>query len=245
MSKIYTIGDIHGCLDKLNNLLDKLDLKPTDTIIFLGDYVDRGPDSYGVIERLLQLRKECNCIFLVGNHDDCFFHDTLFREGYDLEPTKFSKLLNNERRYTLWNQGAKETYQSYINAGVLPEIHLSFYKMLQPYHILEINNEKHLFVHGGYNRHKLIEEQKNNDIFWWDRDLIMAAKSYHSMSDKRYKFKNKDNFKYIYVGHTPIQMWGLSTPQLWGNVWACDSGVGKYTDAKLYALEVTTQTLIG
>lgn len=244
MSKIYCISDIHGELDKLNNLLDKLNIKPPDTLIFLGDYVDRGPDSYGVIERLLQLKKECKCIFLCGNHDDCFFHDTLFREGYDLEPTKLSKLLNNERRYTLWNQGAKETYQSYINADKLPEVHLPFYKMLQPYHILNINDEKHLFVHGGYNRHELLETQKNKDIFWWDRDLIMAAHSFHNMVDQRYKFRNKDGFKYIHVGHTPIQMWGFTTPQLFANVWALDTGVGKHKDSELYALEITTQTLI-
>jgi len=244
MSKIYTIPDLHGELDKLNNLLNKLNIQPTDTVICLGDYVDRGPDSYGVIERLLQLKQECKCIFICGNHDDCWFHDTLFREGYDVEPIKLSKLLNNERRYTLWGQGARETYQSYINAGVSPEVHLPFYKMLEPYYVLELDGEKHLFVHGGYNRHELLEDQKNKDVFLWDRDLIMAANSYHNMKNQRYKFKNKDRFKRIYVGHTPVQMWALNTPQLWANVYAMDTGVGKYKDADLYTLEVTTQTLI-
>lgn len=233
MSKIYCVGDIHGCLDKLNNLLDKLDIQSTNTIICLGDYVDRGPDSYGVIERLLELRKQCNCIFLAGNHDVCFFDDD-----------KFNSTQLPKHRYTMWGQGARETYNSYINAEVTPEVHYDFYKMLEPYYILELEGEKHLFVHGGYNRHDLIENQKNKSVFWWDRDLIMAASSFNSMKDQRYKFKNKDGFKYIYVGHTPVQMWDLNTPQLWGNVWALDTGVGKYKDADLYALEIITQTLI-
>ncbi len=234
MSKIYCLADIHGCLDKLNNLLDKLNIQPNDTVVTLGDYVDRGPDSYGVIERLLKLRTQCNCIFITGNHDALFFDDDKFRS--DIEP---------KYRYTMWNQGARETYNSYIKAGVTPEVHYDFYKLLESYYVLELNGEKHLFVHGGYNRHKLLEDQKNNlDTFLWDRDLIMAASSFNSMKDQRYKFKNKDGFKYIYVGHTPVRMWDLYSPQLWGNVWALDTGVGKYKDADLYALEITTQTLI-
>jgi len=240
MSKIYCIPDIHGELGKLNNLLDKLNLNVTDTIIFLGDYVDRGPDSYGVIERLLELDKQCGCIFLCGNHDQTWFEDTKFRSGLPLE----SKKMSGGQRYSLWYNGARETYNSYLKAGVDPEIHYPFWKILEPYYVLEINGEKHLFVHGGYNRHKLIEEQKIDSVFWWDRDLIMAASSFSSMKDQRYKFKNKDGFKYIYVGHTPVRMWDLYSPQLWGNVWALDTGVGKYKDADLYALEITTQTLI-
>ena len=164
MNKIYCIADIHGELDKLNNLLDNLKLDSSDILIFLGDYVDRGLNSYGVIERLLELHKTNMCVFLCGNHDFLFFDDTKFRSE---EPPP--------SRYSLWNQGARETYNSYINAGVSPEIHFDFYKLLQPYYVLNINDEKHLFVHGGYNRHVLIEEQKNNDIFWWDRDLLSSA----------------------------------------------------------------------
>lgn len=241
MSKVYCIGDIHGELDKLNKLLDKLDIQSNTTIVFLGDYVDRGPNSYGVIERLKELKKECSCIFIVGNHDQMFFEDTRYRSHLPLETNK----LSGERRYSLWSQGARETYKSYIEAGVTPDIHLEFWEWMSSYVTITINDEKHLFVHGGYDRHKLLEDQKNNhDYFIWDRDLIMAAHSYEKMEDKRYKFKNKDKFKYIYVGHTPVQMWGLNSPQLWANIWAMDTGVGKYKDADLYALEVTTQTLI-
>jgi serine/threonine protein phosphatase 1 len=234
MSKIYVIGDIHGQLNKLNNLLDKLDIQPTDTIIFLGDYVDRGPDSYGVIERLLQLNKQCNCTFLAGNHDVAFFDDSRFRAD-----------LPYSTRYSMWNQGARETYKSYTNVNKDPSVHYKFYEMLQPYHILEINNEKHFFVHGGYNRHVLIEKQKNSDILWWDRDLLAAAIAHSKrISDDKYPFKNKDKFKYIYVGHTPVTHWGYNKPTLFANVFALDTGVGKYSDAQLYAVEVNSHTII-
>lgn len=243
MNRIFTIADIHGELDKLNTLLTNLELQPTDSFIFIGDYVDRGPNSYGVIERLLELEKTNKCVFLAGNHDVCFWDDTMFREGYSVEPKKLSQLLNNERRYTLWNQGAKETYQSYINAGKLPDVHLPFYKKLEPYYILESDGKKHLFIHGGYNRHELLETQKNNTVFFWDRDLLLSAYSNHTMQTHTYKLKNKDNFRFIYVGHTPVNYWGFTEPQLWSNVWAMDTGVGKYKDAELYALEINSHKL--
>jgi len=233
-NKIYCVADIHGCLDKLDSLLLKLDITPETTFVFTGDYVDRGPDSYGVIERLLQLKHQCKCIFLAGNHDVTFFNDSRFKID-----------LPCSTRYIMWDHGARETYESYINAGKDPSVHYKFYKMLQPYYILEINNEKHLFVHGGYNRHLLIEDQKNSSAFWWDRDLLGSAIAHSKrISKEKYSFKNKDEFKYIYVGHTPIIHWGYNKPTLFENVWALDTGVGKYTDATLYALEIITQTLI-
>jgi Calcineurin-like phosphoesterase len=55
----YVIGDIHGCPDELTRLVDKLPLNSSDRLIFLGDYVDRGPDSKGVISYLIELQRTC------------------------------------------------------------------------------------------------------------------------------------------------------------------------------------------
>ena len=70
--KCYVIGDVHGCLPELASLVESLPLERGDTVVFLGDYIDRGPDSKGVIDYLLELRKrgEQTTVFLRGNHED-------------------------------------------------------------------------------------------------------------------------------------------------------------------------------
>ena len=70
-SKIFAIGDIHGCNNKLVALLDRLPMnKETDILVFLGDYINRGPDSRKVLETLLRIKATCNhVVFLKGNHE--------------------------------------------------------------------------------------------------------------------------------------------------------------------------------
>lgn len=65
---IYATGDIHGHLGKLEALINKLPLTADDRLIFLGDYIDRGPDSRGVISLLLQIKEQYDCVFLLMNH---------------------------------------------------------------------------------------------------------------------------------------------------------------------------------
>jgi serine/threonine protein phosphatase 1 len=70
----YAIGDVHGCLDKVLRLLESLHYDPAqDRLIFLGDYIDRGPDSKGVVDLMIQLHRENAAnVFLMGNHEDNF-----------------------------------------------------------------------------------------------------------------------------------------------------------------------------
>src|SRR5947209_8352154 len=67
--RTLAVGDIHGCLRALDALLAAVRLQPDDRLITLGDYTDRGPDSHGVIERLLELGDRCRLVCLRGNHD--------------------------------------------------------------------------------------------------------------------------------------------------------------------------------
>jgi serine/threonine protein phosphatase 1 len=85
--RTLVIGDIHGCLHAFNGLLDAIHPAPTDQLILLGDYVDRGPDTRGVIDRILQLAKTHNVIPLRGNHEDMMLdarHDINALRGWCL-----------------------------------------------------------------------------------------------------------------------------------------------------------------
>ena len=64
---LYAIGDVHGCVLTLEALIEEIDPTETDHLVFIGDYIDRGPDSKGVIDALLQLRDRFRCTFLRGN----------------------------------------------------------------------------------------------------------------------------------------------------------------------------------
>ncbi len=68
--RLIAIGDIHGHLQSLDTLLAAISPQATDTIVTLGDYVDRGDNSKGVIERLIQLKSRCNLVTIRGNHEE-------------------------------------------------------------------------------------------------------------------------------------------------------------------------------
>lgn len=205
----YTIGDIHGELKKLKDCISKVPLQKGDRLIFLGDYVDRGPDSYLLIEYLISLKEEYECIFLLGNHDESWLNS--LKRG---EP----------EQGLLWRQGAKQTHQSYLDYGVNPEIHFDFLNSLILYYIDEENN---YFVHGGFNRHHDIKNQPDKTVFTWDRDLFHSATSYESMKDKSYPFKIYGKPKEVFIGHTPTVLWEMTTPIHVANLWNVDTGCGK------------------
>jgi serine/threonine protein phosphatase 1 len=222
MKNTWIFGDVHGCLSKLKQCIESVDIKEGDRLIGLGDYLDRGEDSYGVIEYLLKLKEKYECIFIKGNHDDCWFNDM-----------KSGKIENGQ----LWKQGALKTYQSYIDAGVNPEVHFDFFNSLVNYYIDENMN---LFVHGGFNRHEFIEEQHEPTIFYWDRDLLASARSYCSMKNNEYKFKIKGSvkgkLKEIFLGHTPTQYFDSNTPLNFANIWLLDTGAGKFKENGLVTI---------
>ena len=77
----YVVGDIHGCLAELSYLTEQLPLEHGDRLVFLGDYIDRGPHSMGVVSYLLELPKQANveAVFLKGNHEDMFLTISAYR----------------------------------------------------------------------------------------------------------------------------------------------------------------------
>src|SRR5689334_11414198 len=94
--RLLAIGDIHGNLKALDTLLATIALQPEDVLVTLGDYVDRGPDSRGVLDRLIELNRSAQLIALRGNHDELMLQA---RDG--------------EERRMWWTCGGKNTLASY------------------------------------------------------------------------------------------------------------------------------------
>lgn len=142
---LYAIGDVHGRLDKLDELLAALPLRDGDRLVFLGDYVDRGPDSRGVVDRLIQVAAERPCVFLMGNHESMFL-DYLGWRG----PQYFGAdvFLANGGAETLlsygWSEGAEPGPKSFE----LPPAHEAFFRSLRMHHV----EGDFLFVHAGLGR---------------------------------------------------------------------------------------------
>lgn len=128
--RILAIGDIHGCDVALTTLLDGIELTSDDTVVVLGDLIDRGPDSMRVIDRLIQLSKTLNLIGICGNHDEMLLH-SLERGAAGL----------------LWTGvGAIATLNSYGgDLTGIPNEHIEFLKSLRDYW----ETETHIFVHGN------------------------------------------------------------------------------------------------
>ncbi|MGH7409444.1 MAG: metallophosphoesterase family protein [Candidatus Methylomirabilis sp.] len=140
---ICAIGDIHGCLDPLRGLMDQLRLADEDEVVFVGDYVDRGPDSKGVIDYLLTLRGRYT--FLMGNHERMFLD---FLQGKD--------------RFLFLYNGGTATLESYGGLGRIPAAHLDFLNRLHLYY----ETDDYLFVHGGIRPGIPIQEQDPKDLLW-------------------------------------------------------------------------------
>ena len=140
---IYVIGDIHGCLEPLHRLMRELRLSEADEVVFLGDYIDRGPDSKGVIEYLLTLQGRYT--FLMGNHERMFLD---FLQG-------------KERALFLYN-GGTATLESYGGLRRIPATHLAFLDRLRPYD----ETEDYLFVHAGIRPAIPLQEQDESDLLW-------------------------------------------------------------------------------
>ena len=143
--QLITIGDIHGEAIKLNSLLRKLNLSQDDTLVFLGDYIDRGLYSKQVINKLLELSSFCHCEFLMGNHEYYLLKM--------LEGVKYAE------RFFL-EYGGIQTIDSYGSIENIFKTHSDFFKYLKPYYL----TENYLFVHAGIRPDKCLEEQDPFDM---------------------------------------------------------------------------------
>lgn len=143
----YAIGDIHGCLEELIELIQKLNLEKKDKLVFIGDYIDRGPDPKGVIDVLLSLRVHYNCIFIRGNHEQMLLD-----------------YIDNDYKGSDWLlNGYEATVESYGGSVEnIPENHIDFFRDTVFYY----QEKEFVFVHAGVRPNIPLKEQKVEDLLW-------------------------------------------------------------------------------
>jgi serine/threonine protein phosphatase 1 len=200
METIYAIGDIHGRYDKLCALMEKIDIDlDSETLVFLGDYIDRGPQSFEVVEYLIDLRKrKANCVFLKGNHEEMF-----------------EKYISGEDRLTYLFNGGQQTIDSYMSRArkadepLIPAEHLSFFKSLRMYY----ETDNYIFVHAGLQKNVPLAQQKAEDLLWIRKKFIETG---------------HDFGKPVVFGHTPLpepllqpNKIGIDTGAVYGNKLTC------------------------
>lgn len=169
----YAIGDIHGCDQELGRLLDKIreDIetkickeKTARYLIFLGDYIDRGPNSHAVIERLLKPFQGVNTIFLRGNHEQAML-DFIGESEDGADWLRYGGL------ETLASYGVETPLLGDMSdirrartdlSLTLPQAHLEFLHSLE--HAFKIGD--YVFVHAGIDPTKPLDRQLPSDVLW-------------------------------------------------------------------------------
>lgn len=139
---LYAVGDIHGEREALDALLASLPLRADDRFVFLGDYIDRGPDSRGVVDRLIALAKERPCTFLLGNHESMFLDFLGWNGSAWFGGDAF---LANGGARTLVSYGYFDAADPHPRRFRLSPDHLTFYRSLKLHH----REGDYLFVHAG------------------------------------------------------------------------------------------------
>ena len=147
--RTIAIGDIHGCLTSLKTLLAELELRRDDTVVILGDAIDRGPNSRGVLEELLALGEQCQLIPILGNHEQMLL-----------------QAVENRLPLQDWLiHGGAETLDSYSQDAALsevPEEHISFISSWGDYY----ETTYHFFAHGNYLHSQPLEKQPWDEMRW-------------------------------------------------------------------------------
>ncbi len=228
------IGDIHGGLRALIQVLERADVTTNDKLIFLGDYVDGWSEPRQVIDHLIQLNESHNCIFIRGNHDT--WCEDWIRISYADQTWLF--------------HGGKTTVESYGNYDETTwKKHLNFFESMRDYLIDEGNN---LFIHAGYTSMHGPAKETYTSNYSWDRTLWEMALTMDKRIEKDSPSypKRLKLFNEIFIGHTPTLNYNVEIPMNAINVWNIDTGAafnGKLTimdaDSKEFWQSDTVQKL--
>ena len=159
--RYIVLTDIHGELEKLENVLSKIEAHKDDVFVFMGDYIDRGPDSRGVVDRVIEQSNYNKCIYLMGSHEYALLHSKE-DDYYD---------------FLFKNYGGPATVRSYGSFENIFKIHGEFFKNLQFYYL----TDNYLFVHAGINPDYPLEEQNEVDLVYIRGKFIYSP---HNLKQK-------------------------------------------------------------
>ncbi len=163
MGRLIAIGDIHGRLSKLTGLLAKIDPSVDDRLVFLGDFVDRGPDSYEVVGLIIRLKRDYpKTVALRGNHED-------------LIVSFFMGNMSQNAR-ALWQKmdGGEQTLASYRRNGSYLKDHRDFYESLP----FNWETEQYFFCHAGVRPGVPLDKQKASDLLGIREPFLSSAENF-------------------------------------------------------------------
>ena len=146
-SRTIALGDIHGCPKALRAIIEAIQPTTDDTLVLLGDYVDRGPDSRGVLDYVLELESQYRVVPLMGNHE-----------------LMLLDAVQNPRVIGPWMEcGGNTTVQCYDGKlSNVPNEHLDFVRRCKRYYEVAT----HFFVHANYAADVSLDEQPDDLLFW-------------------------------------------------------------------------------
>jgi serine/threonine protein phosphatase 1 len=202
---VFAIGDLHGCPNELEVLLDAIAPNRDDTVVFLGDYVDRGPAVRQLVDRLLRLRDEAfTSVFLRGNHEDMLLaHLGIGGRHGDV-------YLENGGGATLASYGIPAGTSGRASLALLPQEHVEFFRTCRLHHIAP----PFLYVHAGIRPGVALAEQNEGDLLWIREEFFSQP---HALPYT------------IVFGHTPTRearielpyRIGIDTGLVYGNKLSC------------------------
>lgn len=206
--KTFVVGDIHGGLKALKQVLSKVPICQGDKLVFLGDYVDGWSESPQVIDFIMSLSTLYECIYIRGNHDDLLLN--------------YLKSGSYAQEWFL--HGGASTIEAYDHTDKNSiSKHISFLESLQDYYL---DDDNRLFLHAGFTNLKGVKHEYFKKLFYWDRTLWETALSLDpsiatesDMYPQRFKI-----YKEIYIGHTPTTRIGMTVPLKKACIWNLDTG---------------------
>jgi len=203
--RVFAIGDIHGCPDELTAILKCIEAGSADTVIFMGDYVDRGPSARDVVELLIEYKRQHpGTVFLKGNHEDMMLGFLGMKGNYG------ESFLFNGGFATMASYAIVDDADLDEATQRMPSSHVEFLQNLETSYL----RPPFLFVHAGVRPERSLEEQDSEDLLWIRQEFILNP---HTLGHT------------VIFGHTPMRdvlvdmpyKIGLDTGLVYGGKLSC------------------------